>query len=634
MDSLTRAIRRVHVLRLARLPRAPADAAAARAALAGVTRLEMDGRCVERVQLEAALRHLPGLRQVALRCHPLIYHPLDVEEISEGFVAALARCPSIESLEWKVCGYVSGLGAPGSRGGGRRALERAATRGAKGNARVAPRALGRCALVPWALCASTVFGRVHAACWLHLTGLGTATSNSLPPPRPPGALVPAPVLFGSLAVALPALTELRAASDRDADVSSLTGLRRLVLSPTIKLGGCTSSWDTECTAVEGLPELTALEDLGLNCSHHGRYDRLAPPSDLEPLAALTRLAMKAVPIDLGSSPVAARLRRLELQAFVVPEDAPGGGGGAAGVAAAALAALALGAPLLERLRILNSWPDLPGGGALGSPLGAGVEWPSLSHLQVPPWAAVLLAGCTFPRLSRLVARIEHKSYVPDDQLQAALAALAAKARDHVGLRVDFAEHREFDLAAAAAVPGLRHLSWTCGRDGSDAGAAPAGGDWARLAPSLESLELSAPLSACGEAALAALTGLTRLSVDITSSKAAGKPAPIACALARLPRLAHLQLSGGDYPGPFWGTPAVAAALAGCPALRLLEVGRRFDPLWKHEIGPARGANPCVPRPSAVWPPFAQALRAGGCRATVRPDPRPEGKFAADFDIEC
>jgi hypothetical protein len=223
---------------------------------------------------------------------------------------------------------------------------------------------------------------------------------------------------------------------------------------------------------------------------------LAPPSDLAPLTALTRLAVTCVPPELASLPLAARLRRLELRTFRGLEDAPGGGGaggGSAGTAAAALAALARGAPLLERLSVI----EVPEGdedhiygidhtarAALGAPLGAGVCWPSLAHLQATPGAA----GCTFPRLSRLVARADFRCRdVPTEQLQAALAALAAKARDHVALRVCSAEDVGFDLAAAAAVPGVHHLSWRCLRRSYDASAYA--GVWARLPPSLESLEL-------------------------------------------------------------------------------------------------------------------------------------------------
>jgi hypothetical protein len=123
---------------------------------------------------------------------------------------------------------------------------------------------------------------------------------------------------------------------------------------------------------------------------------LAQPSDLAPLTALTRLAMTCVPPELAAHPLAARLRRLELQAFgALDASAPGGGGGsgAGGAAAAALAALARGAPLLERLRICVDdrfdWGedaallcDYPGDVELGAPLGPGVAWPSLEHLLI------------------------------------------------------------------------------------------------------------------------------------------------------------------------------------------------------------------------------------------------------------
>jgi hypothetical protein len=97
---------------------------------------------------------------------------------------------------------------------------------------------------------------------------------------------------------------------------------------------------------------------------------------------------------------------------------------------------------------------------------------------------------------------------------------------------------------------------------------------------------------------------------------------------RLPRLAHLRLSRFGSSCTFWGTPAVAAELARCPALRLLEVERPDDPLWRHELGPADNADPCAPRPPSAWPPFVKALRAGGCRATVRPAPGPRAMYVA------
>jgi hypothetical protein len=310
-----------------------------------------------------------------------------------------------------------------------------------------------------------------------------------PCPLPPlVGFIPFSPPFGSLATALPALTQLRAATSRDADVSGLTGLRRLAVTAKI-------DDDERCTAVEGLSGLTALEDLRLECEHRpwARPLTLAQPSDLAPLTALTRLAMTCVPPALGSLPLAARLRRLEMQAFGAAPSG-GGGGGAAGTAAAALAALARGAPLLERLRIhvkdREDWGDCeledpPDELEPGAPLGAGVAWPSLTHLQTTPWAAVLLAGCTFPRLSRLVAWIDDEDGAdPSEGLLAAVAALAAKARDHVVLRV--VQHWDCVLAAAAAVPGLRHLSWSC-RWYGPGGVAPSC-DWARLAPSLESLE--------------------------------------------------------------------------------------------------------------------------------------------------
>jgi hypothetical protein len=379
------------------------------------------------------------------------------------------------------------------------------------------------------------------------------------------------------------------------------------------------------------------------------------PDDLAPLTELTQLVMLCVPPELPSHPVAARLRRLEMQAFGVLEDAPGGGGGsgANGAAAASLAALARGAPLLEGLRIcvtagsprhegfrvLHGYPlDVD----LGAPLGPSVAWPSLTHLEVTPWAALLLAACTFPRLSRLVATVTEargdRSFVLNEGLRA-LGALVAKARDYAGLLVDFygrAPGAANLFAAVAAVPGLRHLLWGC-RWPNDSAAPPSCG-WARLAPTLESLELEgSTLAAIGYAEpLAALSRLTRLFVEAKDEDRAAAappeprgargdgeppagPARTARALARLPLLTHLRLAS-RWCRPDWASPEVAAALAGCPALRLLEIDRPGDPLWRHEIGPARGDRSRMPRPSPAWHPFAEALRAGGCGAVVRPRP--------------
>jgi hypothetical protein len=449
-------------------------------------------------------------------------------------------------------------------------------------------------------------------------------------------------------------------------LAGLTALRRLELQAQLGGGGS--------TAIEGLSRLTALEDLCLD----GECGPMAQPSDLAPLTALTRLAMLCVPPDLGSHPAAARLRRLELQAFGVLFDAPrgGDGSGANGAAAAALAALARGAPLLERLRIRvgissdlqEPFPmgEYPGGVELGAPLGPGVAWPSLTHLQVTPWAALLLAACAFPRLSRLAAAFTeeggNRGISSNERLRTAVAALAGKARDHAALLIEDQWGSAYDaagvLAAAAAIPGLRHL--TLERSGlfGRVPAAPSRGDWARLAASLESLELTGHLATFGHAEpLAALTGLTQLFLTARfedQAPAAAAPLPpaggphnggeppmgpgssesarAARALARLPRLVHLRLAfpRGDLPGESlgWGSPVVAAELARCPALRLLEIDRRDDPLWRHErLGP----HPGMPRPSPTWPPFAEALRAGGCGAAVRPA---SSGAAKSFELEC
>jgi hypothetical protein len=454
---------------------------------------------------------------------------------------------------------------------------------------------------------------------------------------------------------LPALTSLRLSCRQAVDVSGLAGLRRLEVRAV--------RFDPEgSTAVEGLPGLAALEDLSLDCG----CGPLAQPSDLAPLTALTRLAMTCVPPELGSLPVAARLRQLELQAFGVLFDAPGGGNGsgANGAAEAALEALAHGAPLLERLRIHAScygrsggaflMDDQAAGVELGAPLGPDVTWPSLTHLHVTPWAARLLAGCAFPRLSRLAACVAEDEFgnrgiAANEPQRAAIAALAAKARDYVALQINNSAAGPPDgasvLAAAATIPGLRHLSWV--RSWTSGGAAE--GDWARLAASLESLELMGPVAAFGYAEpLAALTGLTHLFLAVTSNDTAaaaaaaaaggageggeppvgpagGAPARTARALAGLPRLSHLRLA---YPHsnvrgatPDWVCPAVAAELARCPALWVLEIDRLTGPLWRHErLGPPYGPGPRMPLPSPAWPPFVEALRAGGFRGPVRPAP--------------
>jgi hypothetical protein len=301
---------------------------------------------------------------------------------------------------------------------------------------------------------------------------------------------------------------------------------------------------------------------------------------------------------------------------------------------------------------------------LGEPLGSDVAWPALTHLQVTPWASLLLHGCAFPRLSRLVAHVpegRRSGDVLDEWLRPAVTSLASKARDHVAVVVDHLfVHEPEDwrvLAAAAAVPRLRHLT-LCGVT-----AAPSGG-WARLPASLESVELSGSLAAFGYAEpLAALTGLTQLFLAVSpcgltedaAAAGAAPPPPLqpagrasegdepplgpecaglaraARALAGLPRLAHLRLTV-TYGSATWASPAVAASLARCPALRLLEIGRPGDPLWRHELGLAHGAGPRVPRPSPAWRPFAEALRAGGFGGVVRPAPASR-RYPTEFDLE-
>jgi hypothetical protein len=480
----------------------------------------------------------------------------------------------------------------------------------------------------------------------------------------------------SFATALPALTSLRLSSSHEPDVSGLTGLRHLEVRAESP-GDSVGDYDY-CAAVKGLSRLTALEDLRLT----SECWPLAEASDLAPLTALTRLAMTALPLELGSQPSAARLRRLELQAFGALDYAP------EGAAAAALSALARGAPLLERLVIREEdyyesidddrmqWDnepllrDHPGDIELGDPLGAGVAWPNLTHLQATPWVALLLAGCKFPRLSRLVAGVVEgggEGAISNARLRTVVAALAAKARDHVALRVNYTHGDEFHATGAltdtALPPSLRHLSWRCRWRDGDAAAPPA--SWARLAASLESLELVGPLSALAYAEpLAALTGLTRLHVDADAvresedaacppqgarvKRKGGDPARTltggavvraARALATLPRLAHLRLTF-EFVSPLWsksrslwGSASVAAELARCPALRLLEVDRRDDPLWR---GPTHCGPLRISRPSPEWTAFAQALRAGGCGAALRPAPEAMGAcaFSREFGVDC
>jgi hypothetical protein len=127
--------------------------------------------------------------------------------------------------------------------------------------------------------------------------------------------------------------------------------------------------------------------------------------------------------------------------------------------------------------------------------------------------------------------------------------------------------------------------------------------------------------------------VTRLSLQAADNVAAGDaPARTARALAALPRLAHLRLLTSTPNRTFWASPEVAAALARCPALRVLEVETRNDSLWRRELGPVNG-QPCPPRPPRAWSPFAEALKAGGCRATVRMAPASTIFFTEEFDVD-
>jgi hypothetical protein len=650
MDASTGSIRRADVPALFRPPAAPAaDAAAARAALAGVTRLEVRGYA-ERKQLAAALLHLPGLRAASLVC-ACEAGAFDSDEARAHLVAALARCPMLESLEWRAGGFLS-RGAQGSGGAGAPGAARARGRGRRppggsgGVDRcVTPRKLGH-ARVRADTHAYTKGMRMARACTvftLEAPDQHVLTSNRTSTPAVTTLQFCVP-RCDSFAAALPALTSLRVSSSKNLHVPALTGLRRL----EVRAEDCPLPYETICSAVEGLSALTALQDLRLE----GRGLPLARPSDLAPLTALTRLAMTCVPLELAPHPLAARLRRLELQGFDDFNDFVGG------PAAAALAALAGGAPLLERLviRVDDSYrwdaDDLllqhqPISFDIGEPLGAGVSWPSLTHLEMTSWAAALLADCAFPRLSRVSAFIveghDSEFHIPKEQLRTAVAALAAKARDHAALRViDFGEG-VFHAAATAAPPGPRApappvvaalLARRRPRGAARRLGAPRG-----LA---ESLELTGPLADFGYAEpLAALTGLTRLLLnsedgvplpedaafwgdDPPPALAAGALVRAPRALARLPRLAHLRLTFDLVDGFFcrfesdstWLSLLVAAALARCPTLRLLEVGRPEQRL------------------SPRWAAFGKALRAGGCGAELRPAPASEGAvFAREFGVE-
>jgi hypothetical protein len=160
-------IRRVDVAGIFRPPAAPADAAAAAAALAGVTHLEIRGRDVERGDLAAALLHLPGLREVSLSFASEVGGEREADELGADLVAALAACPSIESLKWEVTGWLpsGALGPRGGRAWGLGALGGPRGRGASRRPPICSRARGgTCAVgALWGnrLRART---RVHAAC--------------------------------------------------------------------------------------------------------------------------------------------------------------------------------------------------------------------------------------------------------------------------------------------------------------------------------------------------------------------------------------------------------------------------------------------------------------------------------------
>ncbi|KAI8476951.1 MAG: hypothetical protein J3K34DRAFT_516207 [Monoraphidium minutum] len=166
--------------------------------------------------------------------------------------------------------------------------------------------------------------------------------------------------FQALSAYLPRLTELRThiRDEAEAELQGFTGLRRLALRLV----------DSSCEGgnwgkMQGLSALTSLESLELT----GDFKFLSfHSSDLAPLSALTRLRLQAAPRDLPSCPAGSRLLRLELSDF--GGDQP---------PARLLAALARGAPCLDRLRI----DDLDYKEQLGGLLGADVTWPRLTHLQ-------------------------------------------------------------------------------------------------------------------------------------------------------------------------------------------------------------------------------------------------------------
>ncbi|KAI8473703.1 MAG: hypothetical protein J3K34DRAFT_173585 [Monoraphidium minutum] len=156
--------------------------------------------------------------------------------------------------------------------------------------------------------------------------------------------------FPALAAYLPHLTELRAhiSAEGQAELHGLTSLRRLELFLDQNDGDEAGNYGE----MMGLSALTNLESLELRRQGHF-YSFFT--SDLQPLSALTRL--KRAPLDLPSCHAASRLVRLELGDLgrhVI--DRPRR-------TAQLLAALARGAPRLERLRV--SRRDSVAGACLG-----------------------------------------------------------------------------------------------------------------------------------------------------------------------------------------------------------------------------------------------------------------------------
>ncbi|KAI8476943.1 MAG: hypothetical protein J3K34DRAFT_516200 [Monoraphidium minutum] len=460
--------------------------------------------------------------------------------------------------------------------------------------------------------------------------------------------------FQLLPAQLPRLTELRShiQAESIAKLAGLTRLRRLAL--TLQPTGDWGNWG----AVEGLPALTNLESLELRGDDFVSFKA----SDLAPLSALTRLCLQSASArGLPSCPAAGRLLRLELRDFG-GEEPP----------APLLAALARGAPCLERMRIafylesscgepfpfgFDAWNDASKEEQLGGLLGADITWPRLTHLQVGSWAAVVMAGCIFPRLLHLCLGLGNGW---DEEVLSAACELAAKARERVllGAKLRHTDtsalsgftlftRGDFDpiVGCAARIPRLSGLSLeACG----------AWGSWEPLAGGgLTSIHLYGhPTSdvCCGLSLLTRLESLALTPTPFTNgfgnpvAPAPRPPLAIAESLAALPRLTHLRFGLDDWeeglappdlqqaarersalPPPPPPPDAAALLLARCPRLRVLEVGREGSPLWSHVWRQEhRWMNECdrtvcVPRASPAWAALSAAFAARRGVA-IRPGP--------------